>query len=118
MLLTRWIMSLVADVPDPTVDLAFVGLGDLLDRVALRDVHRVGPDRFGQPQPVWLLVAARKSGPVHQHRDGVMADPAPASKNELGVDSISAVALIRGRMDLTDHIGQPGMTDAPRRREP
>jgi hypothetical protein len=49
---------------------------------------------------------AGKPCPAHQHRDGVMTNPDPAAKNELSVDPVRTVALTRGRMDLTDHIGQ------------
>src|SRR5581483_11539079 len=44
---------------------------------------------------------------MHQHRDRAAADPNPALKDELGTDALAAVAAVRRRVYLANHVGQP-----------
>lgn len=107
---------------DRAVDLALprgvlgdVGQPELVWPLAPKDaVDEVLGGRTGHAPPFARTVAAGDSGALHQHRNRVVADPDPAPEHELGMDTIGAVAAVRGGVDLADQIGQPRVPNRPR----
>ncbi len=53
--------------------------------------------------------AALDAGRAHQPLDRLVADADPLAEDQIRVHATRAVGAPRGRMDLADQIGQPGV---------
>ena len=79
--------------------------------VAVDQIGDAGRVRPGLPAPAGGQSAQTRAS--HQHRHGVVADGDAPTDPQLGVDTRRPVGAPRGRMDLADQIGQPGVADRP-----